>query len=100
MPLQYIMSCFWEGQEGSFLLWTFWNVVLGNILRKTIDKKWEAPTMVVFSLIQVFLASMLLGIYLGDYKLGTNPFILLRENPDFANLPFIQNPNYLTKLLK
>lgn len=98
MPLQYIASCFWEGQEGSFLLWTFWNVVLGNILRKTIETKWEAPTMLMFSLVQVFLASMLIGLYIGDYKLGTNPFLLLRENPDFANLPFIQNENYLAKL--
>lgn len=32
MPLRYIASCFWEGQEGSFLLWTFWHMVLGNIL--------------------------------------------------------------------
>src|SRR4051794_3079387 len=29
MNRKYIFSCFWEGQEGSFLLWTFWNVVLG-----------------------------------------------------------------------
>lgn len=98
MPMQYIMSCFWEGQEGSFLLWSFWNVVLGNILRKTMDAKWEAPTMAVFALVQVFLASMLLGIFIGDYKLGTNPFTLLRENPDFANLPFVQMENYLDKL--
>ena len=98
MPMQYIMSCFWEGQEGSFLLWAFWNVVLGNILRKTIDAKWEAPTMAIFALVQVFIASMLLGVYIGDYKLGTNPFILLRENPEFANLPFVQFENYLEKL--
>ena len=98
MPLEYIMSCFWEGQEGSFLLWSFWNVVLGNILRKTIDAKWEAPTMAIFALVQVFLASMLLGIYLGDYKLGSNPFILLRENPQFADMPFVQMENYLAKL--
>jgi cytochrome c-type biogenesis protein CcmF len=98
MPLEYIMSCFWEGQEGSFLLWAFWNVVLGNILRKTIDAKWEAPTMAVFALVQVFLASMLLGVYLGEYKLGSNPFILLRENPQFANMPFVQMENYLAKL--
>ncbi len=98
MPMQYIMSCFWEGQEGSFLLWAFWNVVLGNILRKTIDAKWEAPTMAIFALVQVFIASMLLGIFIGDYKLGTNPFVLLRENPEFANLPFIQMENYLEKL--
>ncbi len=41
---------------------------------------------------------MLLGIYVFDYKIGSNPFILLREYPDFANLPFIQNANYLAKL--
>jgi len=98
MPLEYIMSCFWEGQEGSFLLWSFWNVVLGNILRKTIDAKWEAPTMAIFALVQVFLASMLLGVYFGDYKLGSNPFILLRENPQFADMPFVQMENYLAKL--
>lgn len=98
MPMQYIMSCFWEGQEGSFLLWTFWNIVLGNILRRTIDSRWEAPTMAVFSLVQVFLASMLLGIFIGDYKLGSNPFILLRDTPQFANAIFLQNPDYLLKL--
>lgn len=98
MPMQYILSCFWEGQEGSFLLWTFWNVVLGNILKRTLNESWEAPVMLVFSLVQVFLASMLLGIYLGDYKLGTNPFLLLRENPEFANLPFTQKADYLAKL--
>jgi cytochrome c-type biogenesis protein CcmF len=35
MPMRYILSCFWEGQEGSFLLWTFWHVVIGLILQKT-----------------------------------------------------------------
>jgi cytochrome c-type biogenesis protein CcmF len=98
MPMQYIMSCFWEGQEGSFLLWTFWNVVLGNILRRSIDEKWEAPTMAVFSLVQVFLASMLLGIVLDDYKIGMNPFTLLREIPEYANAPFVHLPDYLAKL--
>jgi len=98
MPMQYIMSCFWEGQEGSFLLWAFWNTVLGNILRKTIDAKWQAPTMAIFALVQVFIASMLLGIFIGDYKLGSNPFLLLRENPQFSNLPFLQIENYLNKI--
>ena len=31
MPMRYILSCFWEGQEGSFLLWTFWHVILGIV---------------------------------------------------------------------
>ena len=32
LPLGYAISCFWQDQEGSFLLWTFWNVVLGMII--------------------------------------------------------------------
>jgi cytochrome c-type biogenesis protein CcmF len=28
LPVQYIVSSFWEGQEGSFLLWTTWNCIL------------------------------------------------------------------------
>lgn len=98
MPMKYIASCFWEGQEGSFLLWTFWNVVLGLILRKTIREDWEAPVMTIFSLVQVFLASMLLGIYLGDHRIGSSPFLLLREHPDYFNAPFVQSANYLAKL--
>ena len=23
LPFEYLLSCFWEGQEGSFLLWSF-----------------------------------------------------------------------------
>lgn len=98
MRMRYIFSCFWEGQEGSFLLWTFWHVVLGNILLKT-SKEWEAPVMTTVSAVQVFLGSMLLGIYIFDYKIGSNPFtVLLREHPDFGNIPLFQNPNYLEKL--
>ena len=32
LPLGYALSCFWQDQEGSFLLWMFWNVILGVIL--------------------------------------------------------------------
>jgi cytochrome c-type biogenesis protein CcmF len=98
MPMRYIFSCFWEGQEGSFLLWTFWHVVIGLILQRT-AKKWEAPVMATVSLVQVFLASMLLGIVVLDLYIGRNPFtILLREHPDYANIPLFQSPDYLDKL--
>ncbi len=97
MPKRYTLACFWEGQEGSFLLWTFWQVVLGLILMWS-AKQWEAPVMSTLSLVQAFLASMLLGFYIFGIKLGSNPFILLRDAPDFANLPLFQFPDYLTKL--
>lgn len=97
MPMRYILSCFWEGQEGSFLLWTFWNAVLSVILMRS-AKNWEASTMAIVSLVQVFLASMLLGIYFSGYKIGSDPFILLREHPDFMNLPFVKSATYLSNL--
>lgn len=95
MDMKYIMSCFWEGQEGSFLLWTFWNVVLGIILKRQLKNgDWEIPVMTVFALVQVFLASMLLGVYLFDYKIGSNPFLLLKEHAEFSNLPFVLAAKY------
>lgn len=98
MPLRYVFSAFWEGQEGSFLLWSFWHVILGNLLIRT-AKEWEAPVMSIFSLIQLFLTSMVLGVYIFGYKLGSNPFaLLLREHPDFQDIPLFNDPNYLEKL--
>ncbi|MFZ7116472.1 MAG: heme lyase CcmF/NrfE family subunit [Bacteroidota bacterium] len=97
MPLKYILSCFWEGQEGSFLLWMFWHCVLGWVLILTAGE-WESGVMFVISMVQVFLASMILGVVVLGYKLGNNPFVLLREHPDFANLPFIKMPDYLSRI--
>jgi cytochrome c-type biogenesis protein CcmF len=99
MSMKYILSCFWEGQEGSFLLWTFWNVVLGLLLNRQLrGTTWEAPVMSVFLLVQVFLASMILGIYIGEYRLGSSPFLLLREHPEFSNLPMVQVADYVKSL--
>jgi len=97
MPLRYIASCFWEGQEGSFLLWTFWHMLLGNILIFK-AKDWEAPVMTVVALVQVFLATMLLGIYVGDFRLGSSPFLLIRELPENLGLPWTGMANYLAAI--
>lgn len=97
MPLKYIASCFWEGQEGSFLLWTFWHMVLGNILIAR-AKDWEPQVMAVVALVQVFLAFMLLGIYVGDLRLGSSPFLLMREAADNFGLPWTQMPGYLSAI--
>ena|SRR5690554_38729 len=94
LPVRYILSCFWEGQEGSTMLWAFWNIVLGNILIKT-AKKWEGGVMTIFSSVQAFHLAMLLGIFVFDIQIGSNPFILLREHTDMLSLPFTSNPNYL-----
>ncbi|MFN8153164.1 MAG: cytochrome c biogenesis protein CcsA [Bacteroidia bacterium] len=97
LPMKYMWACLWEGQEGSFLIWSFWHVVLSFILIR-IGGKWESPVMFTIMLIQVFLASMLLGLEFNGIKIGSNPFVLLRDHPDFANLPFIKFPDYLSKI--
>lgn len=97
MPMRYILSCLWEGQEGSFLLWTFWHILLGLLLIRW-SGVWENTVMFIVSLAQVFLASMILGVVILGYKVGSNPFTLLREHPDFAQLPFIRFPDYLQRL--
>lgn len=75
---EYLLSCLWEGQEGSFLLWTFWHCVLGWVVIKR-GGKWEAPVMMVISFAQVCLATMVLGLYFGDnIRIGSNPFLLSR----------------------
>jgi cytochrome c-type biogenesis protein CcmF len=76
---KYLLSSIWEGQEGSFLLWAFWHAAIGLILMRT-GKKWEAPVMAVLSFAQLCLASMILGIYVFGLKVGSNPFILLRDS--------------------
>lgn len=97
MPMRYILACFWEGQEGSFLLWIFWHIILAFFLIRK-QNVWQTPVMAIIMSVQVFLCSMILGVYVFDYKIGTNPFILLREHPDFASLPFVTLPDYLSKI--
>ena len=96
LDVQYLLSCFWEGQEGSFMLWSFWNAMLGLFVMRT-AKKWEAPVMTFMSLAQVFLATFLMGIYFFDVRIGTSPFVLMRN--EFPDAPVFQDPQYLFKYL-
>ena len=97
LPVQYMISCFWEGQEGSFLLWLFWNAVVGAILTRTAGSRWEAPMMTVFALVQAFLASMILGVVFGDaFKIGSSPFLLLTEAMPDAPI-FTADPTFVPK---
>lgn len=96
LDMQYLLSCFWEGQEGSFMLWGFWNALLGVLLIRW-SKKWEFPVMTVMSIVQLFLASFLIGIYFFDIRIGTNPFVLMRN--EFPDAPIFQDPDYLSKYL-
>ena len=91
LPFEYLLSCFWEGQEGSFLLWSFWHCVLGTIIMFKV--KWRPNgVMMSLSFVQFLLASMVIGVYIFGAKVGSSPFILLREE---MNWPVLSRPDYL-----
>ncbi len=91
LEYRYLLSCIWEGQEGSFLLWAIWHAVLGSIIIKK-GKEWEAPVLSVVSLAQMFLSLMVLGVYFGNIKVGNSPFTLTRNE---IVAPIFNQPNYL-----
>ena len=95
LPMQYIFAAFWEGQEGSFLLWMFWNAILGLIILSR-RNQWESSVLAIFAVIQAVLSSMILGVYVGwedfSIKLGSSPFQLLRDTMD---APIFGQADYL-----
>ena len=92
LEAKYLLACIWEGQEGSFLLWTIWHCLLGlGIIWK--QKEWETPVMTVVNFAQFFLLLMLLGLYFGEIRIGSSPFVLTRNE---INGPIFSQPNYLT----
>jgi cytochrome c-type biogenesis protein CcmF len=92
LPAHFMISCFWEGQEGSFLLWAFWQMVLAWLVI-AFNKKWESPVLVFILLSQTFLLSMLLGVEILGAKIGSSPFILLK---DAIDAPIFKRPDYLS----
>jgi len=97
LPVKYIISCFWAGQEGSFLVWAIWQALTGIILL-FIARDWTKPVMAVVSISQVFVTSMLLGIQLLGIKIGASPFILLRETVNTISGTIFTEPNYISLL--
>ncbi|MFN0035980.1 MAG: cytochrome c biogenesis protein CcsA [Saprospiraceae bacterium] len=94
LPVQYVFSAFWKEQQGSFLLWSFWHIVLGVVLMFRAGK-WETSVLAVIALAEVFIASMLLGLYFNEFRLGASPFDLLRN---VMTDPIFDQAGYLAKI--
>lgn len=91
LPWYFIFSALWEGQEGSFLLWIFWHAILGTLLWRNLTEN-KIGVIAILCFVQALLLSMILGVDIFDKLIGTNPFILLRNE---MNIPILNNPNYL-----
>lgn len=106
LEFKYLLASIWEGQEGSFLLWLLWQGVLGVLLIRT-AKQWEAPVMSIVSFAQFCLSTMIIGISIFGWKLGSSPFLLLRDSGVLDSAPALHIdfdttqaliPNYLEKI--
>jgi cytochrome c-type biogenesis protein CcmF len=73
--------------------------VLGLVVMKR-EKQWEAPVMSVLSFVQFCLATMLVGFAIGGNKIGSNPFVMLRNEFDLrAQIPMLAiDENYTNYL--
>jgi cytochrome c-type biogenesis protein CcmF len=105
---QYLLSCIWEDQSGSFLLWAIWNSILGWIFIWK-QKKYEPTVLTVISFAQFCIATMIIGVYIFGEKIGNNPFALLRnelnapalfQKADYLSFPNIFEGNDLNVLLQ
>ena len=82
-PIEYIISAFWGGQEGTYLLWLCFNALFGYVLLKK-TAQYRNWAMTVFATVNLFLLALLVKLspfaYLDhavDDGLGLNP--LLRD---------------------
>jgi cytochrome c-type biogenesis protein CcmF len=84
LPFFYLVSAFWAGQEGTFLLWAAFGAIVGLFLMRS-AREMEPGVMGVYGAIQTFLLLILV-------KRG--PFLLLPEVPEDGRglNPLLQDP--------
>lgn len=94
LPMKYLFSSFWAGQEGSFLLWIVFTGIVGAILIRT-AKGYEPYVLSVIAICEAFLISMVVGLKLGTVSIGANPFATIAEA--FPNAPVLQTPGFVPR---
>lgn len=95
LPVGLLMSTFWAGQEGSFLLWVLFAVIIGIILQSYSAKRegLEPSVMAVYSLVLSFLLFMVSPLLKSPFNFIWMEEIFIEStkiNPAFFNLPFLQ----------
>ncbi len=96
LSLGFLLSTFWGGQEGSFMLWLLLSSIIGIVLQSYSSKRGdlEPRVMAVFTLATTFLLVMVSPMF-------KNPFAFIWADPTFVDvknvnsamlsLPFLQN---------
>jgi len=92
----FLLSSFWGGQEGSFMLWLLITSIIGIFLQSYASKRddLEPRIMAVFTLTTTFLLLMVSPWFKNPFEFiwATPIFIDLKSiNPDHLGLPFLQS---------
>lgn len=89
LSLGFLLSTFWGGQEGSFMLWLLFTTIIGIFLQNYTSKRddLEPRVMAVFSLALVFILIMVSPWF-------KNPFEFIWTTPVFIDIKYI-NPAYI-----
>jgi len=98
LPARYIVASIWAGQEGSFLTWAFLQGLTGLFIVFCV-KNYRSAVMAIVAFSQFFLSSMLLGIRVFGLRIGSSPFALHRELPEYAGETFFLDPNYVENIV-
>ncbi len=87
LPVPLLISTFYAGQEGSFMLWTLYTCILGIFLMQySMRKGYETEVMAVYSVILSFLLLMLVVKNPFAYIWDTFPNELIRSGPLQADM--------------
>ncbi|GBD90107.1 cytochrome c-type biogenesis protein CcmF [bacterium BMS3Abin04] len=91
-----LISTFWGGQQGSFMLWIFFTSIVGLILLDYTAKRGdlEERTMMVFSLVIAFLLILVSPLLKSPFNyIWSEPLFLSVKNINsaFLSMPFMQN---------
>ncbi len=85
LATHFLLSAFWAGQEGSFLLWIVLMGFMGLALMRFAGREYESAVMTVLAFCQIFLISMVVGLKFGSITVGASPFLTIYEK--FPNTP-------------
>lgn len=96
LSLGLLISTFYAGQEGSFMLWTLFTVIVGLVLLDYTSKRGdlENRVMMIFSLVVAFLLVMVNPLLKSpfNYIWSTPDFLeLTKLNAQFLSLPALQS---------
>lgn len=96
LPFGFLLSTFWAGQQGSFMLWLFVTALIGVFLQSYTGKRndLEPRVMMFFTLSTTFLLAMVSPLLKNPFAyIWAEPMFLetVKINPAYFNAPFMQN---------